>query len=115
MCLRSSTSTDRYLIMAKPLLAAQARYLRSLGHPLKAVILVGAKGVTPALLAELGETLNHHELLKVKVSAGDRSVRDAWIAQLLAGCDATLVQRIGNTALLYRRHPENPQIVLPTR
>lgn len=101
--------------MSKPLPSAQARYLRSLGHPLKPIIMVGAKGITPALLAELTETLDHHELIKVKVAAGDRTVRDAWIAELLAGCDASLVQRIGNTALLYRRHPDNPQIVLPTR
>lgn len=76
--------------------------------------MVGAKGITPGVLAELQETLDHHELLKVRVSAGDREIRDAWIGELLAGTEATLVQRIGNVALLYRRHPEQPQIVLPT-
>lgn len=101
--------------MPSPLSSAQNRYLRSLGHPLKPVVMIGAKGITPAVLAELRDTLEHHELLKVRVSAGDRDVRDAWIGELLAGSDAALVQRIGNVALLYRRHPEQPQIVLPTR
>jgi len=101
--------------MPSPLSSAQTRYLRSLGHPLKPIVMVGAKGITPAVLAELRETLEHHELLKVRVSAGDRELRDGWIGELLTGSEATLVQRIGNVALLYRRHPEQPQIVLPTR
>lgn len=99
----------------QPLNNAQIRYLRSLGHALRPVIMVGGKGVTPALLAELGLALDQHELIKVKVAAGDRDLRDQWIGQLIADSQARLVQRIGNIALLYRRNPDRSQIVLPQR
>jgi RNA-binding protein len=93
--------------------AAQKRYLRSLTHTLKPVILVGAKGVTPALLAELDGALEHHELIKVKIAAEDRDARDAWIAEIVKAADAALVQRVGNIASLFRPRRKNPGIVLP--
>ena len=77
------------------------------------MILVGAKGVTPALLAELDGALEHHELIKVKIAAGDRDERDAWVAQVAKGADAALVQRVGNVATLFRARRKNPGIVLP--
>lgn len=94
---------------------AQIRYLRSLGHALRPVVMVGGKGVTAGLLAELEQALEQHELIKVKVAAGDRDRRDEWIGQLIADSQARLVQRIGNIALLYRRNPERAQITLPQR
>lgn len=99
--------------MSKALSNAQKRYLRGLAHDLKPVLLVGAKGVTEALLAELAVVLEHHELVKVKFAAEDRETRDAWIADLVERSGVQLIVRIGHTAVLYRRHPENPQIVLP--
>ncbi len=98
----------------RPTLAtAQKRYLRTLSHNLKPVILVGAKGVTPALLAELKNALDHHELIKVKIAAEDRDERDAWVAGIVEGVDAALIQRVGNVATLFRPRRRNPGIVLP--
>jgi len=99
--------------MPTALSANQRRHLRSLAHPLKPVILVGAKGVTDSLMAELDSTLERHELLKVKVAAEDREARDAMVDDIVARTEASLVQRIGNIATLYRRSREKPQIVLP--
>ncbi len=99
--------------MPTPLSNAQKRYLRGLAHDLKAIIQVGAKGVTPALLAELGLALEQHELVKVKVAAEDRETRDAWIEALAAETDAALVGRIGHTAVLYRRSADKPLVILP--
>lgn len=99
--------------MPLELTSAQKRYLRGIAHGLKPVVLVGAKGVTPGLVAETVEALQIHELIKVKVAAGDRDTRDAWIAELTAACEASLVNRIGNIGLLYRRRDDKPLIVLP--
>jgi RNA-binding protein len=95
------------------LAAAQKRYLRGLAHDLKPVILMGGKGLTDALIAELDLALERHELLKVKVAAGDRDTRDAWIEQLVQRSGAALIQRVGNMATLYRPSSDKPQIVLP--
>ncbi len=91
----------------------QKRFLRGLAHGLKPVVMVGAKGITDNVVNELDLALTHHELIKVKVAAEDREARDSSIVELFARVDASVVQRIGNVAVAYRRHPEKPQIVLP--
>jgi RNA-binding protein len=92
---------------------AQNRFLRGQAHGLKALLQVGAKGVTDAVVTEVDGALEHHELIKVRVSAEDREVRDAMIAELATRADAALVQRIGNIAVLYRQSRDKRQIVLP--
>lgn len=99
--------------MSTALAAAQIRYLRSLAHPLKPVILVGAKGVSPALLAELELALEQHELVKVKLAAPDRDERDAWVSAMVEAAGVALVQRVGNIATVYRPRRKDPGIVLP--
>ena len=99
--------------MSTALTASQKRHLRSLAHVLKPVILVGGKGVSDALVAELGLALERHELIKVKVAAEDRDERDAWIGQLVERTGAELVQRVGHIATLYRAREDKPEIVLP--
>lgn len=95
------------------LTAAQTRFLRGQAHDLKAMLQVGGKGVTEALLAEIDLALEHHELIKVKVGAEDRDARDAMIDDLAERTGAALVQRIGHTAILYRPSKDKRQIVLP--
>jgi RNA-binding protein len=94
---------------------AQKKHLRGLGHALKPVIMVGEAGLSESLLAEYETTLNHHELIKVSVRAGDRKLRDSIIEQLCTTGSATLVQRVGNMALLYRENPEKKKIIVPNR
>ncbi len=86
-----------------PLTQQQKKTLRGLGHTLKPVILVGAGGLSASLLEEFERSLEHHELMKVKVSVGDRVQRDAVIAALCRHSGAELVQRLGNVGPLFRR------------
>lgn len=95
------------------LTSAQTRFLRGQAHDLKAMLQVGGKGVTDALVAEIDLALEHHELIKVKVGAEDREARDTLIADLAERTGAALVQRIGHTAVLYRPSKDKRQIVLP--
>jgi RNA-binding protein len=74
---------------------------------------VGGKGITDALVAEVGNALEQHELIKIKVAAEDREVRDAMIGELAERADAVLVQRIGHTAVLYRPSKDKRHIDLP--
>ena len=99
--------------MSVVLTNAQNRFLRGQAHGLKALMQVGGKGVTPALVAELDAVLERHELVKVKVAAEDREARDAMIAALAERTDAALVQRIGHTAVFYRPSKDKRHIVLP--
>ncbi|WP_417475104.1 ribosome assembly RNA-binding protein YhbY [Luteimonas mephitis] len=95
------------------LTAAQNRFLRGQAHDLKAMLQVGGKGVTDAVVAEVAAALEHHELIKVKIAATDREARDAIIDNLAERSDAALVQRIGHVAILYRPSEEQRRIVLP--
>jgi len=88
------------------------RKLRQLGHARKPVVIVGGQGLRESVLAEIDGALAHHELIKVRVNAGDREARDAMINTICETTGAELVQRVGHVALLYRRHPEKPRIQL---
>lgn len=101
--------------MSTVLTSAQTRFLRGQAHDLKALLQIGAKGLTTSFIAELDGVLEDHELVKVKVGAEDREVRDAMIAELAEKSGAALVQRIGHVAVLYRPSKENRQIVLPRK
>jgi RNA-binding protein len=92
---------------------AQTRFLRGQAHGLKAMLQVGGKGISDALVDEVALALEHHELVKVKVAAEDREVRDALVADLVRRADAALVQRIGHVAILYRPSKDHRHIVLP--
>ncbi|MBS0431929.1 MAG: ribosome assembly RNA-binding protein YhbY [Proteobacteria bacterium] len=91
----------------------QRRYLRGLAHLLKPVLLLGGKGVTPSVLAELEHALDDHELIKVKLAGADRGERASSLMQLLDASGAENVQTIGHVAVLYRRNDEQPKIALP--
>lgn len=93
--------------------AAQTRFLRGQAHGLKAMLQIGGKGVTDALTAEIDAALEHHELIKVKIAADDRSARDRMIDAITRRSGAALVQRIGHVAVLYRPSTDKRRIVLP--
>ena len=95
------------------LTSAQVRFLRGAAHDLKAILQVGGKGISESLVAEVENALEQHELIKVKIAAEDRDVRDAMIGELAKRAGAALVQRIGHTAVLYRPSKDKRQIVLP--
>ncbi len=99
--------------MSPAITPAQIRFLRGQAHDLKPLLQLGAKGLTPAFVAELSAGLEQHELVKVKVTGEDREARDAAITELVSGTDSTLVQRIGHVAILYRPSQDKRRIVLP--
>lgn len=85
-----------------PLNEKLKRDLRARGHTLKPVVTVGNAGVTESVQRELDLSLEHHELMKVKISSGDRESRRKIIQQLCNITRAELVQAIGHIALIYR-------------
>ena len=96
-----------------PLTASQTRYLRGLAHPLKPVLLLGGKGVTPGVLKELEQALADHELIKIRLTGDDRAARADMLGKLLESSGADSVQTIGHIAVLYLRNDEQPKIALP--
>jgi len=96
------------------LTAKQRAHLKSLAHRLKPVVHVGKEGVTEDVGGSVLDALQTRELLKVKVlEAAPLDARGTGreLAERLE--DVHLVQVIGRTVVLYRRHPEAPEIRLP--
>jgi RNA-binding protein len=80
------------------------RELKARAHGLDPVVLIGAAGLTPAVLAEIDRSLKSHELIKIRVSA-DRSDRDAILEEICGRTRAYPVQHIGRILVLFREHP----------
>jgi RNA-binding protein len=91
----------------------QRKYLRGLGHALNPVLLIGNAGLTAGVIEEAKRALHDHELIKVKFRGAERDARDAGLAELATSTESTLVQRIGHTALYYKRRIDRPGIVIP--
>lgn len=91
----------------------QRAHLRSLAHHLKPVLHVGKEGITDAAIRAVEEAFRTRELLKIKVQeAAPLNARDAGPAFVQRIPGARHVQTIGRTVVLYRRHPERPEIEL---
>ncbi len=91
--------------------ASDKKHLRSIGHRLNPVVMIGDKGYSEAVDLEVERALNDHELIKVKVNVGEPDERRELIAEMCAARSALLVQAIGKIALIYRpaKNP-NPRL-----
>lgn len=96
------------------LTARQRAVLRSLAHSLKPIAHIGKDGVTGSVTKSVADALNNRELLKVKVletAPGTAQEMGDALASAIPGTH--MVQVIGRTIVLFRRHPEKPEITLP--
>ncbi|MEN8213435.1 MAG: ribosome assembly RNA-binding protein YhbY [Pseudomonadota bacterium] len=93
--------------------AAQKRFLRSKAHHLKPVVMVGQHGLGKNVLHEVDLALDAHELIKIRLSVGDREEKQKILAEIIGASKAELIQSIGHVSVLFRRNNKKPKIVLP--
>jgi len=84
----------------------QIQHVKGLAHSLKPVVLIGNNGLTEAVVAEIDYALNHHELIKVKINTEDRETKALIVEAICRETDATKIQVIGKTLVIYRQSPE---------
>ena len=77
--------------------------LKARAHALKPVVLLGDKGLTDAVLAEIENALAYHELIKIKIPSQDRELRDKVALKIADTLKAELVQGMGQIFTLYRQ------------
>ncbi|GLT18475.1 RNA-binding protein [Vibrio zhanjiangensis] len=92
----------------------QKQHLKGLAHSLKPVVLMGANGLTEAVLAEIEIALNHHELIKVKIASEDRETKNLIVEAIVRETGAENVQVIGKTLVLYKQS-DDAKIDLPRK
>ena len=91
----------------------QRRHLRGLGHALEPIVQVGKGGIDDGLVAALDQALVDHELVKVKVGESAGMDRHQAADALAERTQSQVAQVLGNTVLLYRARPDDPEIALP--
>jgi RNA-binding protein len=84
---------------------AQRKEKRGEAHHLDPVVMIGADGLTPAVVKETEAALKAHGLIKVRVFSDDRAAREATLAELAATLNAAPVQHIGKLLVLWRPLP----------
>jgi RNA-binding protein len=60
----------------------QQKFLRKLAQNLDPVVWIGQNGLTDNVVDELNGALDNHELVKVKIRVGDRTIREQTITSL---------------------------------
>ena len=85
--------------------SADKKKLRAEAHTLKPVVMIGQSGLTSAVLAEIEQALDSHELIKVKIRA-ERDQRKLISEKICTDTGAELIQAIGQIAVIYRLNPD---------
>jgi RNA-binding protein len=90
----------------------QISHLRGLAHKLNPVVMIGNNGLTASVLQEIENSLNAHELIKIKVFGDDRDARVAMLEEICEKTGSTKVHHIGKQLVVYRQ-AETAKIVVP--
>ena len=84
----------------------QRSYLRGEANELDPVIHIGKDGISDAVLEQVEESLDIHELIKGRVlDNAPQGVKNSAY-ELAEKTDSEVVQVIGNVFVIYRENPE---------
>jgi RNA-binding protein len=89
-----------------PLSSKRRSELRAEAHRLSPIVLIGDKGLTDEVLAEVDRALKAHELIKVRAATDDRDARNVWMESICEKLEAHPVQQIGKVLVVFRENPK---------
>lgn len=97
------------------LTSGQRKFLRSLAHHLDPAVLIGTKGVTESLITSIDQSLDAHELIKIRFNE-HKDEKKELTAQIAESTSSAVAGIIGHVAILYRQHPKEDKrtVKLPT-
>lgn len=81
---------------------AQRKEFRAQAHHLDPVVMIGAEGLTSAILKEADAALNAHGLIKLRIFSDDRAARDTMLQTLAEELNAAPIQHIGKLLVIWR-------------
>lgn len=85
------------------------RNLRASAHDLHPVVMIGDKGLTETVIAEIDRSLNAHELIKIRVAGDDRDAREEILQNICEQLQCVAIQHLGKILIVYRPNAkENP-------
>lgn len=90
--------------------AKQRQFLKAEAHALNPVVMLGADGLSENVIKEIDSSIEHHELIKVKLNAGEGRKEQAQ--QAADAVKAELVNVVGRVAILFRQNKAS-RFILP--
>ena len=85
----------------------EKKLLKAQAHNLNPIGVIGAKGLTDAVIAEIDFALKSHELIKVRAGTMDRHERSEAFLAICERTGAEPVQHVGKIFVLYRPKPSS--------
>ena len=89
----------------------QRQFLKAQAHSLKPLVMLGNDGLSEAVIKEIDSTIEHHELIKVKLNADDG--RKDQALEAASAVKAELVSVVGRVAVLFRQRKDDSRFILP--
>lgn len=89
----------------------QRQFLKAQAHTLNPVVLLGADGLSENVIKEIDNSIEHHELIKIKLNAGEGRKEQAQ--QAADAVHAELINVVGRVAILFRQSKDNSRFILP--
>lgn len=93
----------------------QRQHLRALAHHLDPVVQVGHEGLTEAVVSQIREALEAHELIKVRVAQESPVGRDELAEELEGRGVGQIAQTIGRIVVVWRRRAKKPKVDLAAK
>jgi putative YhbY family RNA-binding protein len=93
---------------------AERKEKRGEAHHLDPVVMIGADGLTAAVLKEAEAAIRSHGLIKVRVFSDDRTAREALLREMADRLEAAPVQHIGKLLVLWRP-VEDAKVAAPAK
>ena len=90
----------------------QISYLKSLSHSINAVVQVGNKGLSDAVIKEIEGNLKAHELIKIQVQVSDKLKRQEFLNLICTKLSAVSINHIDKQLVIFRAN-EDSKIKLP--
>ncbi|MBX7149003.1 ribosome assembly RNA-binding protein YhbY [bacterium] len=89
------------------LTGSQRTFLRGKAHKLKPYVHLGKEGLTEALVKQIDQALNDHELIKIKF-VEYKEDRKEIAADIEKETKSNCVGMVGHVGIFYKKHP-NPE------
>ncbi len=90
----------------------QKKTLKGLGHSLHPLVTIADQGLKPTVIDATNEALDAHELIKIRLRSKDKKLNDKQLTELCDQTGATVINKIGYTALIFKRNLTNPRVEL---
>ena len=86
---------------------AERKAFKARAHKLEPLVIIGNKGLTDEVVAEIDRALVSHELIKVRAPFVDRLERENLLETICSRTGAEAVQQVGKVFVLFRKKPDD--------